>query len=74
MPFSIERKTALGEMTRTETSAKDRGTFFLFVCYRKVWACCAQKKVKFVTTKPRFCDDYVDTKKIRDIEYTHAHM
>ena len=37
-----------------------------------MWACCAQKKVKFVTTKPRFCD--VDTKKIRDIEYIHAHM
>lgn len=74
MPFSIERKTALGEMTRTETSAKDRGTFFLFVCYRKVWACCAQKKVKFVTRKLVFVTSIQNPKKIRDIEYIHAHM
>lgn len=81
MPFSIERKTAIGEMTRTETSAKDRRAFFLFVCYRKMWACCAQKKVKveFVTTGKTLCFCDVDTKSkkkdARDIiEYVHAHM
>ena len=29
MPFSIERKTAIGEMTRTETSAKQKSILFV---------------------------------------------
>lgn len=39
-------------------------SILLFVCYRKMWACCAQKKVKveFVTTGKTLCFCDVDTK------------